>query len=140
MEKDLSFFFADVAEAKVTEIEIVVSERFKADGEVIPWRFRIFNADEIDDIKKQSTKVIKRNGAKTLTIDTTLLTQTVILESVIYPNLKDTKLQESYGTLTNRELLKKILTGPELERLGDKILKAQGFMEDINALIDDAKN
>lgn len=140
MNKDLSFFFADVAEAKVTEVAIVASERFKANGEVIPWKFKVFDADEIAEIKKQSTKIIKSNGSKQVTVDTTMLTQNAIIESVVYPNLKDIQLQESYNATSPRMLLKAMLTGPELERLGDKILKAQGFMEDINTLIDDAKN
>ena len=33
-----------------------------------------------------------------------------------------------------------MLEGRELERLGGKVLRAQGFIEDISELISDAKN
>lgn len=141
MDKSLNYFFADVVEAQEEEIEIMASDRFKDEnGNVILWKFRLFSADEIADMKKKSTNLVKKGGTKQVTIDSTLLTQNAILESVTYPNLKDVQLQESYKVLSDRQLLKKMLTGPELERLGDKVLRVQGFLEDINALIDDAKN
>lgn len=141
MGKDLEFFFPEVAEAQETEVEILVSERFKdSEGNIIPWKISLLSADEIYDIKKRSTKSIKKGGQRTVTVDTEAIRDTAIVESVIYPNLKDVELQEAYGAMTPLELAKRMLEGREYERLGDRILKEQGFIDDINTMIDDAKN
>lgn len=141
MSRELNFFFPDAAEAKRTHVEIVASNRFKnEDGEPIAWVFRLFDVAEIADIKKSAAKAINRNGQKSVSVDMQLLNERAILGSVEYPNLKDKTLQDAYGVLSDRELLLKMLEGRELERLGDKVIRAQGFIEDINAMIDDAKN
>lgn len=140
MSRELSFFFPDAAEAKQTHIEIVASQRFKKDGEPIAWVFRLFDVAEIADIKKSAAKAINRNGQKSVSVDMQLLNERAILESLEYPNLKDKTLQDAYGVLSDRELLLKMLEGRELERLGDKVIRMQGFIDDINAMIDDAKN
>lgn len=138
---DLSYFFPEVAEAKEEFIELVASPRFKnREGKVVLWKFRVLSADEINDIKKRSTKMEKRNGQRVVTSDPSLVAQSCILDSIVYPNLKSANLQDKHGVKSEKSLLKAMLTGPELERLGDKILREQGFLDDINTVIETAKN
>ena len=42
--------------------------------------------------------------------------------------------------MSDRELLEVLLEGRELERLGSRVLTQQGFIDDINEMIGEAKN
>lgn len=139
--EDLSFFFADVAEEQAKEVLLVASERFKnKKGEVIPWRFRILTAKEISNYKKEAVRTEKRNGQRITISNMDEMTKKAMVDTIVYPDIKNMSLQDSYGAHSERSLLEKMLTGPELERLGDKFLREQGFLEDINTTIETAKN
>lgn len=138
MEKTLSYFMPDVAKEKREEIEIVVSDRFIDDkGNAIAWRFRLLSAKEIDDLKNAA--IVKKNKSL-LKVDTKKIIVDTISETIIYPNLKSVELQNAYGAMNISELLDKMLEGREYERFTDKLMKAQGFMDDPDVIIGDAKN
>lgn len=137
MDKDLSYFMPDVAKEKREDFELVVSDRFVNDqGNPVPWKFRLLSAKEIDYIKESAIK--KKNS--TVKVDTNKIIIDTISETIIYPNLKSEKLQNAYGAVNIKELLDKMLEGREYERFTNRLMKAQGFMDDPNLIIGDAKN
>lgn len=138
MNKTLSYFMPDVAKEKREEIEIVVSDRFiDEEGNPIPWKFRLLSAKEIDDLKNGA--IVQKNKSA-FRVDTKKLTIGTISETIIYPNLKSEELQNAYGVINISELLDKMLEGREYERFTDRLMKAQGFMDDPDVIIGDAKN
>ena len=95
------------------------------------------SAKEIDDLKNAA--IVKKNK-RLLKVDTKKLIVDTISETIIYPNLKSEELQNAYGAMNISELLDKMLEGREYERFTDKLMKAQGFMDDPDVIIGDAKN
>lgn len=141
MSQDLNLFFRENVEEKQVEVEIEVSKRFKDDeGNILPWKFRLLESGEIGKIQKDSVKIVKSKTGIQSTTDMEFVKTQAILQSVVFPNLKDVKLQENYDALTEKELLEKMLEGRELERLKSKMLREQGFIEDFGELVVDAKN
>lgn len=138
MEKDLSYFMPEVAKEKREDFEIIVSDRFvNEDGNPVAWTFRLLSAKEIDELKNAA--IVKKNKSL-LKVDTKKLIVDTISETIIYPNLKSEELQNAYGAMNISELLDKMLEGREYERFTDKLMKAQGFMDDPDVIIGDAKN
>ncbi|MDK7722483.1 hypothetical protein QP555_05600 [Peptoniphilus lacrimalis] len=138
MEKNLNYFMPEVAKGKRENFEIVVSDRFvDEDGSPVAWTFRLLSAKEIDDLKNAA--IVKKNKSL-LKVDTKKLIVDTISETIIYPNLKSEELQNAYGAMNISELLDKMLEGREYERFTDKLMKAQGFMDDPDIIIGDAKN
>ncbi|WP_282924403.1 phage tail assembly chaperone [Peptoniphilus genitalis] len=138
MEKNLSYFMPDVAKEKREDFEIIVSDRFvDEDGNPVAWTFRLLSAKEIDELKNAA--IVKKNKSL-LKVDTKKLIVDTISETIIYPNLKSEELQNAYGAMNISELLDKMLEGREYERFTDKLMKAQGFMDDPDVIIGDAKN
>lgn len=138
MEKNLNYFMPEVAKGKRENFEIVVSDRFvDEDGNPVAWSFRLLSAKEIDELKNAA--IVKKNKSL-LKVDTKKLIVDTISETIIYPNLKSEELQNAYGAMNISELLDKMLEGREYERFTDKLMKAQGFMDDPDVIIGDAKN
>lgn len=138
MEKNLNYFMPEVAKGKRENFEIVVSDRFiDEDGNPVAWTFRLLSAKEIDELKNAA--IVKKNKSL-LKVDTKKLIVDTISETIIYPNLKNEELQNAYGAMNISELLDKMLEGREYERFTDKLMKAQGFMDDPDVIIGDAKN
>lgn len=138
MEKNLNYFMPEVAKGKRENFEIVVSDRFvDEDGNPVAWTFRLLSAKEIDDLKNAA--IVKKNKSL-LKVDTKKLIVDTISETIIYPNLKSEELQNAYGAMNIFELLDKMLEGREYERFTDKLMKAQGFTDDPDVIIGDAKN
>ncbi|MBM7550513.1 phage tail assembly chaperone [Peptoniphilus gorbachii] len=138
MKKNLNYFMPEVAKGKRENFEIVVSDRFvDEDGNPVAWTFRLLSAKEIDELKNAA--IVKKNKSL-LKVDTKKLIVDTISETIIYPNLKSEELQNAYGAMNISELLDKMLEGREYERFTDKLMKAQGFMDDPDVIIGDAKN
>lgn len=138
MEKNLNYFMPEVAKGKREDFEIIVSDRFvDEEGNPLAWTFRLLSAKEIDDLKNAA--IVKKNKSL-LKVDTKKLIVDTISETIIYPNLKSEELQNAYGAMNISELLDKMLEGREYERFTDKLMKAQGFMDDPDVIIGDAKN
>ena len=61
---ELELFFADNVE-EATEIEVVVSERFKdKEGNLVKWKLRPLSAEKNNEIKKKATKTVQVPGKK----------------------------------------------------------------------------
>lgn len=120
----------------------VVSKRFLDDqGKPIEWRLRAISSQQDEILRKESTKKvqIKRNQYQN-EIDTNKYIGLLAAACTIYPNLSDAALQDSYGVMGADELLKAMLLPGEY---ADYLLKVQeicGFDQNINDLVDKAKN
>lgn len=128
----LSAFFAQ--NARRNEVcEIVVSERFVDDqGRPVPWKIRCMTEAENERIKRDCPK--DKRGYP----DADSYAARLIVASVVYPDLKDTELQQSYGVVGADALLREMLLPGEYARLAQKVQEINGF--DVAELVDRVKN
>lgn len=133
-----AFFAQNVRPAAVEEV--VVSERFVDEaGKPIPWKVRALTEAENEQLRRASMQPQRKKGdAPEIQPDEYLAKVTVA--SVVFPDLKDVELQQSYGVLGAEELLKKMLLPGEYARLVQKVQEVNGFDRDINELVDEIKN
>lgn len=139
---EFSAFFAQAAAIETTE-DCVVSKRFKdKDGKPIPWKLRSITEEENQELRKAATKKVKgRNGMYNPEFDSNDYLAKMVGASVVYPNLKDSELQKSYGVRGAEALLRKMLLPGEFTALMERVQALNGYdQEDLNELVDEVKN
>lgn len=96
------------------ERELFLSERLTKDGERMPWRIRPMSQRENEDIWNRCGGDEKRyEGA-------------VLAESVVFPDLKDAALQNSYGVVGAERLLARLLLAGEYDCLRQAVEAING--------------
>lgn len=137
-----SAFLAENVE-KIANKKVVVSNRFKDEnGKPAEWEIRAITSDENDDLQRRSmvnVPVVGRAGQYTRELDQIKYVNLLLTASVVYPDLLDAELQDSYKVKTPEALLKKMLYAKEEEALAKEVM-ALSNMEDLNALTKEAKN
>ena len=83
------------------EKEILLTKRQTADGSELLWRIRPMTQRENEEIWKRCGEEEGRYR------------QAVVAESVVFPDLKDADLQNSYGAFGAERLLERLLTAGE---------------------------
>jgi len=87
---------------------------------------------------KKYTKKDKKTGTETF--DRQGYINELVASAVVYPDLKNAELQKAYGVLGEVDLLKKMLLIGEFAVLAQKVQELAGLDEDINELVEEAKN
>ncbi len=129
MADDFRAFMAENA-VRYNEARYVVSQRFKDEkGEPIAWRFRILSEDENSKLLAQCRRRVTdiKTRQTTVETDSDKYNDLLIQSCVIYPNLNDEALQESYGAVGAAELARKMLLPGEYADLLLALTEASGF-------------
>lgn len=120
--KERECYFAEVCKDIKTE-----------KGNVVSWKLRPLSTNEEEEIRQETTEII--NGKLRLNMKKYI--EKLITASVVYPNLYDAALQDSYNCKTPEALLKQIVNVPgEYSALARLVQQKNGFnalKEDINA-------
>ena len=141
----MSKFSAFLAQNKVTtdNVKYVVSNKF-IDPETkqpIEWELRPLSEEENDGIKRACMiqKQVK-NGVYTKDVDPLKFNSKVITSSVVFPDLNDKELQDSYHVVGAEALLKKMLSMGEYARLFEKVQEINDFDIPFTDKVEEAKN
>lgn len=136
----LSAFLAQNA-IKVENEKHVISERFiDEDGNPMKWEIRALTEAENKELKKACTKKIKDKGIVTTNMDYDEYLAKLIVASVVFPNLRDKELQESYGVVGAENLIRTMLTSGEYAELLEVVQRVNGFDVGMEELVEEAKN
>lgn len=137
----LSCFLAENVETRENK-KVVVSERFKEDGKPVEWEIRSVSADEDEAIRKSCTKRIPiagKRGQFTNDFDANAYIAKLAARAIVFPDLNDAELQNSYKVMGAEQLLRTMLYKDEFDRLTEYIVGVTDS-EDINDLVEEAKN
>jgi hypothetical protein len=135
----LKAFLAANAE-QVENRRVVISDRFRDGGKPVLWELRAISEAENEALRKSCTKLVKSKRGDQEKTDNNLYIGKLAAESVVYPDLKDAELQNSYGVMGTEVLLKKMLTAGEYATLLAQVQEINGFDRDMNELVEEAKN
>lgn len=133
---DFSMFLKENAKP-VEEVEIVVSDRFvDADGNPMKWRIKPVSSRDDNRIKEECMKF----KGKERGFDTAKYQVKICAAGVVFPDLKNAALQDSYGVRGEEELLLELLPiAGEFNGLFNKINDLSS-PESLDELVDEAKN
>lgn len=128
---------------KCENVKYVASPRFVENKKPIEWELKVISSELDEMIRKECTKKIPINGKRgqyTQETDTNKYTAKLCVACVVFPNLNDAELQDSYGVKSGEELLKKMLLPGEYMELKTKVMEINGFDLSMEEMVDDAKN
>ena len=138
----LSGFLAQNA-IKTENEHHVISDRFlDEEGNPIPWEIRTIDEEFNESIRKSCITRERDRKTKQVNEKTNhpLYLTRLIIECVVFPNLKDAELQNSYGVMGAEALIKKMLEPGEYSRLLEKVMEVTGFDEDMDDKVEAVKN
>jgi len=139
---NLSCFLAGNVEKRENK-KIVVSNRFKdKDNKPVEWEIRSIGADEDEALRKSCTKrvpVVGKKNQYTQDFDSNAYLAKLAAKAVVYPDLNNAELQNSYGVMGAEQLVKVMLYKDEFDYLTEMLVTA-AETEDMEELVDEAKN
>lgn len=155
-EKTLAYFMRETAKkqeiVEVPGVDTIKDEK----GMVVPFKIKILNKKEIDDIydkyrtrtlltDKKGNPIFNRGQAVFDTnTDSNRALRRIIVEALVYPNLKDKELMDFFECPSFDEMpLKVFPNAKEYEQVANIVLSTLGIIEDENANEDEvveAKN
>ena len=142
MATDFSAFMAQNVQALENK-KVVISNRFKgADDQPIEWEIRAISSEENDELQRRcyvNTPVVGQRNKFTRELDQIKYTNALLAMSVVYPDLNNAALQDSYGVKTPEALLKKMLYPREEAKLANEVM-AFSQLEELEELVEEAKN
>lgn len=140
---NFSAFFAQ-NKLKPETVKLAVSKNFVDEkGEPIEWELRVLTAKEDIDIRRAATRKVK-SGVKGSTtsseFDVNVYLSKMTAASVVYPDLNNADIQNSYKVMGAEALLEVMLTAGEYITLSGKVAEINGFNESVEELAEEAKN
>lgn len=142
MAQNLSAFFKQNAKS-VENQKITVSDRFTdEDGKPMKWEITCISASENQKLRKNSIRnkpIVGKRGQYTQEVDIATYQAHLATKCVVFPDLNDKDLQNSYGAMDAEQLISAMLTPGEFDELILSITDLCGFKTE-EELIDDAKN
>lgn len=127
---------------EIENIKFPVSDRFlDEEKKPIEWEIKAVTSDEDARIRNTHTKKVSgKGGLVTRSFDAEEYLATLATRCVVFPNLNNAELQNSYGVMSAEQLIKKMLKPGEYQKLLQKVQEVNGYNLTINDLVDEAKN
>ena len=141
MANTLSAFFAQNAK-KADNRKFAASPRFVYNGKPLVWELAAITAGENQKLRKSCMKSVPVNGKRgqyTQEFDTATYQAKLAVKCVVFPDLNNAELQESYGVMGAEQLISAMLMPGEFDELISTILELNGFT-DMGEMVDEAKN
>lgn len=123
------------------------------DGNPIPMKIKIITSGKLSELRAMARKrtIAKDKKGKPIyqggqiqyseEIDTTLLTDAMIAESLVFPDLHDKELLAYYGEQEAVKLVHKVFAKiDDYQYISNQISEASGIGRDADELIEEAKN
>lgn len=133
---EMELFFKCNKENRENREMPVCSTLKDENGNVVMWQIRHITTEENEDIRQECME--EKGGKYRLNVNKYLSKITAM--SVVYPNLYDADLQDSYGKKTPESLLKAIVDCPgEYDSLVSFVQEINGFTS-LREDIEKAKN
>ena len=140
---NLSAFLASNA-IKDENVKYVASKRFIGeDKKPMEWEITCVTSEEDEALRKGCTRKVQVPGKKNMFTPETDYDKylgLLAVRCVVFPNLNDAELQNSYGVMGADSLLKTMLKPGEYQDILKKVQEINGFDTGIDDLVEEAKN
>lgn len=124
-------------EEKKKTKNIIVSDRFSdEEGNLVPVTIQTLSTSELKYCRNQA-KIEDENGSSAL--DSDIFEMELLKKSIIFPDLRSTELQDSYGVMGEDDLITEMFTAGEYTYLTNEIQKFNGF-NGYNVKVEKVKN
>lgn len=108
-------------------------------GEVLKWELRALTTDEDVSIRDSCQTIEVTKKRQKVSFNSNLYYQKMVAKSVVFPDLLNAELQDSYGVKNEFDLLGKMLLPGEFADLSAKVTDLCGF-DAMDEQVDEVKN
>lgn len=123
------------------EEELIISERFKENGEVVPFKIRPVTQEVNKALIKQNTKQIKKGASVERKFDTDRYQDALIVAGTAFPDFRAKELCDAYGVVDPLLIPPKMLLAGEYQKLLEAIMILSGIGDDaVEEEAEEAKN
>lgn len=141
---NLSLFLKKNKKEKKNTYYAATKSLCDADGKPLEWEIRPLTTKESEDIREEcSTEVPVKGkpGMYRMKVDSKLYVAKLITSCVVFPDLFNTELQDSYDVKTPEDLLREMVDDPtEYDNFAKFIQTFTGLDETLQDKVDEAKN
>lgn len=113
-------------------------------GKPIEWEIKALTTRESEEIREACTTEVQVKGKPGMfrpKVDTKSYIAKLISSCVVFPDLYNQELQDSYGVKTPEDLLKEMIDDPvEYNAFAEFIQNFNGFDETLEDKVEEAKN
>lgn len=135
----LQSFFKNNAIQADTVAEVTVSDRFvDEEGKPIKWQLKALPPKRFMVLTSGMVSITKKGDVDLSAMDDA--TFQLVAETVVYPNLRDAELQNSYGVMGVIDLINEMLTTKEFQLLSKKVNELHQNDKDLDELVNEVKN
>lgn len=114
-----------------------------AQGKHLEWEIKPLTTKDNERIRDSFTKEVPtgKRGQFRHKLDTAGYSQQLLVESVVFPDLHNKDLQDSYGVTTPGDLILEMVDNPgEFAEFQEYVTKFNGFASPFEDEVEDAKN
>lgn len=112
--------------------EVIISERFKENGKVVPFIIRVIDQETNNKLIRQSTKKTKIKGQLVKELDDDRYSKLLVQTCVVEPNFKLEELCSHYKTTDPLEVPGRMLKAGEFAKLVKAIKELNEFDTDMD--------
>ena len=113
-------------------------------GNPLEWELKALTTNESEDIRIACTtevQVTGKYGTYRPKLDTKMFMAKMIAACVVFPDLNNKELQDSYGVMTPEDLLKEMIDNPsEYNAFAEFVQNYNGLGESLEDKVEEAKN
>lgn len=139
----LSLFLKENQKVKENIKIAATKSLMDAEGNPLLWEIRALSTKEETGIRSDCTLEVPVTGKPNVfreKVDAHKLMDRICTASIVYPDLRNAQLQDSYGVMTPEDLLKEMICDPgEYLEFQQKIQQHAGY-SNINDKVEEAKN
>ena len=115
-----------------------------ADGNPLMWEVKPITTRESENIRESCMVEVPVKGKANMyrpKLNSSLYLAKMMVSSIVFPNLYDAELQDSYGVKTPEELLKEMIDDPgEYNDFAAFVQEFNGFNTSMEDKVEEAKN
>lgn len=141
MATNLSAFLKENVKIE-SEVGYVASDRIAENGKPVEWKIQVLTAQELEKMRDRHTKKVLVPGTREYKekYDAEGFNSELLTSTIIYPELDDIELQNSWGVNDADQLLKVMLKPGEYADLANAVSEAQGFKVGMDDKVKEVKN
>lgn len=141
---NLSLFLKKNKKVKANAFYPATKSLCDENGNPLEWEIKALTTRESEDIRNACTTEVPVTGKKGQyrpQVDSALYIAKLISASVVFPDLYNKELQDSYGVTKPEDLIKEMIDNPtEYNAFAEYVLSYNGLEESMADKVEEAKN
>lgn len=141
---NLALFMKKNKKVRENTFYAATSSLVDENGEPLKWEIKPLTTEEVERIRSECTKEVPvpgKRGQFRTKVDSNLYNDKLMVAAIVFPDLYNKELQDSYGVMSPEALLKKMIDNPsEYFDLLGYVSEQSGFDKEIEDEIEEAKN